>query len=148
MAGVRLPVRERDFSLIHKAHTGVGAKPASYSLVPGVLSPGLKLTTYLHIVLRSRMVELYLHSVIRLHCVVNNNELSTGTTLPLPLFTCHEMGVRFLEQMLRCSHQLYDKKLSEAFTLTYPLSNRCCSSVCKRPASISQYCSYWIDSNN
>jgi hypothetical protein len=38
--------------------------------LPGFLSPGVKLTTNLHLVLRSRMVELYLHSPIRLHSIV------------------------------------------------------------------------------
>jgi hypothetical protein len=33
---------------------------------------GVKLTTHLHLVPRSRMVELYLHSPIRLHGVVIN----------------------------------------------------------------------------
>jgi hypothetical protein len=43
---------------------------------------GVKLT-HLHLVLRSRMMELYLHSHTRLYGVVLN-ELSTGTDLPLP----------------------------------------------------------------
>jgi hypothetical protein len=42
----------------------------------------VEITTYHHIVPRSRMVELYLHSPIRLHDVVLN-QLSTGATLPL-----------------------------------------------------------------
>jgi hypothetical protein len=46
-------------------------------LVPGVRSLGIKLTTYLHLVPRSRKVELYLHSPICLHGIVLN-ELSTG----------------------------------------------------------------------
>jgi hypothetical protein len=43
----------------------------------------MKLTIYLHIVPRSRMVELYLHSHIGLHGV-GLNSLSRGTALPLP----------------------------------------------------------------
>jgi hypothetical protein len=43
----------------------------------------VKLTTHLHQKQRSRMVEMYLHSSIRLHGVVVNY-LSTGTTLPNP----------------------------------------------------------------
>jgi hypothetical protein len=43
----------------------------------------MKLTTHFQPLLRSRMVELYIHSSIYLHCVVLN-EFSAGTTLPLP----------------------------------------------------------------
>jgi hypothetical protein len=55
------------------------------ALSPGVSGRGVKLTTHLHIVLKSRMVELNLHFPIRLHGVVLNY-LSTGTTLPF-IFT-------------------------------------------------------------
>jgi hypothetical protein len=48
----------------------------------GLSIPGVKLTTHLHLVLRARMVELCLHSPIRLHDMVLN-KLSTRTTLPL-----------------------------------------------------------------
>jgi hypothetical protein len=41
----------------------------------------MKLTTHLQLVLRSRNVDLYIHSPVRLH-VVLLNYLSTGTTLP------------------------------------------------------------------
>jgi hypothetical protein len=44
---------------------------------------GVKLIIYLHPMSRSRMVELHLHSPIRLR-VMMLNWLSTGTTLPLP----------------------------------------------------------------
>jgi hypothetical protein len=44
----------------------------------------MKLTTQVHLVPRSRIVELYLHSLIRLHGVVLN-KLSTRTTLPFVL---------------------------------------------------------------
>jgi hypothetical protein len=38
----------------------------------GALTPGVKLTTHLHLVPRSKIVELYLHSPIRLHGVGRN----------------------------------------------------------------------------
>jgi hypothetical protein len=42
-------------------------------LIPlGVSGPGMKLIAYLHLVTRSIMVELYLHSPIHLHSVVLN----------------------------------------------------------------------------
>jgi hypothetical protein len=62
----------------------------------------VKLTTHLHLVPISRMVELYLQSHISLHCAALNY-LSKGTTLPLPLAA--EVSV-----------QLYFLK----FDLTYP----------------------------
>jgi hypothetical protein len=46
---------------------------------------GVKLTTHLHLVLRLRMVELYLCSLMPLHGMVLN-ELSTGITLTLTVF--------------------------------------------------------------
>jgi hypothetical protein len=54
----------------------------------GVKRPGREVTTHLHLVLRSRMVELYLHSPIRIHGVVLNS-LSTETTLPFTSWTIH-----------------------------------------------------------
>jgi hypothetical protein len=50
----------------------------------GALSPGAKrpVTTHFHLMLRSRMVALYLHSPIRLHGVLLN-WLTAGATLPL-----------------------------------------------------------------
>jgi hypothetical protein len=45
----------------------------------GIKRQGVKLTTYLHLVRRSEMVELYLHYHIRLHRVMLN-KLSIGTT--------------------------------------------------------------------
>jgi hypothetical protein len=49
---------------------------------PGVKwDESVKLTTHLHVVPRSRMMKLYLHSHICLHGIVLN-ELSTGTTPP------------------------------------------------------------------
>jgi hypothetical protein len=55
---------------------GSGAHPASYPVGTGGSSPGIKQlrheTTYLHLVLRSRMVELFFHSPIHLHGMVLN----------------------------------------------------------------------------
>jgi hypothetical protein len=45
---------------------------------------GVNLTSHLYLVMRSRMVELYPHSLIRLYGIVLNS-LHTGTTLPLYL---------------------------------------------------------------
>jgi hypothetical protein len=41
--------------------------------VPGAFSLGVKLTTHLHLLPRSRMVELYLHSLICLNGIVLNS---------------------------------------------------------------------------
>jgi hypothetical protein len=78
MAGVKFLARERDFSLLHRIQMGSEAHPAYYpkgtggSLPRGKVVRGIKLTTQLHPVLRSRIVELYLNSPIRLHGVVLN----------------------------------------------------------------------------
>jgi hypothetical protein len=50
----------RDFSLLHRVKTGSGTYPIGRTV---------KLTTHLHLVPRSKMVELYLHSTC-LHGVV------------------------------------------------------------------------------
>jgi hypothetical protein len=66
MAGVRFPSMERGFCLLHnvEAHPGsctVGMGEGA--LFPqGYSSRGLKLIIHVHLVLRSRMVELFLHS--------------------------------------------------------------------------------------
>jgi hypothetical protein len=49
--------------------------------VGGEVSRGASLTTHLQLVPRTRKVELYLHSPLRLNGIVLN-QLSTGTTLP------------------------------------------------------------------
>jgi hypothetical protein len=64
----------QEFSLVHKVQTKSGAQPAPYPTGTGALSSGVKLTIHLHLVPRSRKVELYLHSTIRLHGVVLSNE--------------------------------------------------------------------------
>jgi hypothetical protein len=68
----------RDFSVLHSAQTGPGTHPASSPMATG--GRGVKLTTHHHLEPRSRIVELYLHSPVRLHGVVHNN-LSTRTNL-------------------------------------------------------------------
>jgi hypothetical protein len=65
----------QNFSLLASVQSGSGVHPIQW--VPGALSAGIKsqvvkLTTHLHVMPRSRMVELYLHSLIRLHDVVLN----------------------------------------------------------------------------
>jgi hypothetical protein len=75
--GVRFPSGARYFSLLHSFQAGSGAHP------PGLLSSGykglfhdgksgrgVKLTTQLHLEPRIRMMELYLHSPIRLNGVM------------------------------------------------------------------------------
>jgi hypothetical protein len=83
--GVRFPAGASDFTHLHIVQTGTGAHPASYIMstrgsFPGGKRPDVKLTTHLHLVPRSKTVELYLHSLIRLHGVMLN-KLSTKTTL-------------------------------------------------------------------
>jgi hypothetical protein len=69
------------FSLLHRALTGSEAHPASYPMGTGGLSPGVKwqgreADHSPHLVPRSRMVELYLHSHIH-----NLTSPTTTTTL-------------------------------------------------------------------
>jgi hypothetical protein len=64
----RFPTEVRDFSLLHCVQTGSGAHPATYPIG----TRDLKLTTHLHIVLKSIMVELCLHSPIRFLVVALN----------------------------------------------------------------------------
>jgi hypothetical protein len=65
------------FFLLRSVQTCSGAHPASYSgyqrLIPWRQSGrSVKLTTHLYLLMRSRMVELYLQSPIRLHGVLRN----------------------------------------------------------------------------
>jgi hypothetical protein len=66
----------QDFSLLHSVYTGSGAHPASYpmgtggSFLVGHSCRGMKLTTHLRLVPRSRKLEVYLHSPTWLHCIV------------------------------------------------------------------------------
>jgi hypothetical protein len=77
-AGVRVLARDINCSLLHSVLKGSGDYPASYTIGTGSSFPegksgrGLKLATHLHLGLRSRMVELYLHSPIRLYGVARN----------------------------------------------------------------------------
>jgi hypothetical protein len=74
--------------LCHGVQTESRAHPASYPMCTGGSFPrrqsgrGVKLTTHLYLVPRSRMLELYLHSPICLHGIVLN-WLSAGTNLRL-----------------------------------------------------------------
>jgi hypothetical protein len=82
---VGFPAGIRDFSLYNSVQTGSGVHPASYtmgtwgSFPEGVGEGGVELTTYLHLVRRLTMAQLYICSPTRLHGVF----LSTGKTLPL-----------------------------------------------------------------
>jgi hypothetical protein len=71
-AGVQLQARVRDFFLLHSIQIDSGAHPASYPIgVRGSFPRGrgqsVKLTIHVHLVLRSKMMELYLSSPIHLH---------------------------------------------------------------------------------
>jgi hypothetical protein len=63
-AGVLFLSGENDFSFLYSVRTGSGAHPASYPVLfpRGKSGWGVMLTTHLHLVPRSRMVELYFHS--------------------------------------------------------------------------------------
>jgi len=54
---VRVPIRVGNFSLHHRVQTGSEAHPASYPMDSRESFPGgdMKLTTHLHLVLRSRI---------------------------------------------------------------------------------------------
>jgi hypothetical protein len=62
MAGVHFPAGARDISLIHNVQTNFGVHPVSYHMGAGGYFPGEKVADHhLHLVPRSRMMELYLH---------------------------------------------------------------------------------------
>jgi hypothetical protein len=65
MARVRFLAGARDFSLLHSVQTGSGGPTIQWVL--GGSSQGMKLTTHLHLVPRSRTVELYFHSPLIKH---------------------------------------------------------------------------------
>jgi hypothetical protein len=79
----------------HRAGGRGGNSLDSYSVGAGfesqmehqesLLSFLLKLNTHLHLVLRSRVVELYLHSPTSLQCIVLY-KVSTGTNLPFHFY--------------------------------------------------------------
>jgi hypothetical protein len=71
--GVRFPAGLRHFSLFHRVKTGSGVHLASHPMgTRNKGGEGVKLTAHVHLVPRSRMVELYLHSHVRLRGVVLN----------------------------------------------------------------------------
>jgi hypothetical protein len=79
-ARVQFLAGERDFSLLHHVQTDSGANPTSYPMIirhyfhegkaAGVRSSPL--STHHYLMLRSRIVELYLHSPTYIHGVVFN----------------------------------------------------------------------------
>jgi hypothetical protein len=99
MTGVQFLIGVRDFYLMLSVQTGSGVHPGSYPMGTGVCFPWdtaasvVKLTTHLPLVLRSRMVDQYIHSPIHLHGMVHN-ELSTGTVLP---YLIHELFYSMLQ---------------------------------------------------
>jgi hypothetical protein len=89
MARVQLMAGARDFSLPHTIQTGSEANPVNYTMrtrgfLLGLSSWGMKLMGYNYLVLRSRMVEQYLHYPLHFYAVMLNY-LSTGPNSPLPL---------------------------------------------------------------
>jgi hypothetical protein len=77
-ARVQFPGGGRDFCLLHSVQTGSGAHPASCTMgmgsffLRGKAAGDVKVTSHLHLVPKSRMVELYPHFPIQLHGVVLN----------------------------------------------------------------------------
>jgi hypothetical protein len=96
-AGVRFPAGTRDFSLLDSVHIVFGAHSIAFTssfgptqspiqCLPGLLPQryigwGVMLTAHLHLVPRSRMMQLQLYSPIRLHGLVLNY-LCTGGCFP------------------------------------------------------------------
>jgi hypothetical protein len=76
-AWVRNSARAR-FPLVHVVQTNFGVQTASYQIgnvdlfLAGKAAWDVKLTTQLRLMSRSKMVELYLHSLISFHCKVFN----------------------------------------------------------------------------
>lgn len=62
MAGIQFPVGARDFPPLHRVQTSSEAHPVFCVLGTRALCPAVKLTTHLHLVLKSKMVPLYLFS--------------------------------------------------------------------------------------
>jgi len=68
--GVRVPVGDGNFSPYHRVQTGSRAHSASYPMVSGALSLGVKPTTHLYLVPRSSMrgsippLPILLHGVV------------------------------------------------------------------------------------
>jgi hypothetical protein len=94
----------RDFSLLRIIQTDFGTQKPLIQLVLGAISSGVKLTTHLHLVPRSRMMELHLHSPIRLHGILLNY-LIRRMTLP---FTT----------LMHPNRVLYDSRSRDTMTAT------------------------------
>jgi hypothetical protein len=64
---------DKRFSLLYRVQTGARDHPAPYSMCTvGFFPCQVKLTTHFYLMLKSRMMELYLRFPIRLHGVVIN----------------------------------------------------------------------------
>jgi hypothetical protein len=76
-AGVRFQARGR-FFFLHSVQNGCKVHPVTYPMgnwakfPEGKVEGGVKLTIHLYLLPRSRMMELYLHSPVRLHGTVLN----------------------------------------------------------------------------
>jgi hypothetical protein len=104
IAEVWFSIRERDFSLLHSsAQIGRGALPASYPLGTGCKTDrDMTLATHLDLVSRTRMMELCLHSPIRLNGMVLNKR--AGTTW-MSSRNCFSLDV--LNEHEKCSEPEY-----------------------------------------
>jgi hypothetical protein len=71
-----LPTGARDFSVLYTVQTSFEAHPDSYTMDKGGSFPegkaarGLKLTVHFHLMQRSKMMELYVHSPIRFYGIL------------------------------------------------------------------------------
>jgi hypothetical protein len=73
MVEVRFPAGARDFSLLHSVRDWFWASPSvQTNRYQGLIPWGVKLTTHLPLVQRTKMVELYLYSPICLHGIALN----------------------------------------------------------------------------
>jgi hypothetical protein len=89
-----IPGRGKRFSLFRNVQTGSALSPISYTMdTGGRFFPedrGEKLTTHLHLVPRSRMMELYLHSPFTSRCLLKPRDNFTF------YYSClHDTGVHF-----------------------------------------------------
>jgi hypothetical protein len=88
-ARVRFPAGARDFSLFQGVQIGSGiyASPIQWvqgALLPGQSSRSVKLTTHLHLVARSRMMGLHLHSpyIFMAWCLIKHRDSFIFCILP------------------------------------------------------------------
>jgi hypothetical protein len=78
--------------------TGFGAHPASSHMFPrGISGRTVKLTTHVHLMMRSRMMELYIHSPIFMAwCLVKHRDNFTF----LPLCLIQELGMEIFQMFI------------------------------------------------